>query len=98
MSRNRKAASLPLIVSSPSNIEAGMCVIMGIPPLCENSPKKYVIRTRMRIYVSIYKTFIAVSLGRLSNKQRNGLTAMQCVIISIHHVSYFKTFAEGIIL
>ncbi|KAK9753843.1 Methyltransferase domain [Popillia japonica] len=41
MSRNRKASSLPLIVSSPSNIELGMCIIMGIPPLCENSPKNF---------------------------------------------------------
>ncbi|GJQ85966.1 CDC45L [Trypoxylus dichotomus] len=41
MSRNRKAASLPLIVSSPSNIEMSMCIVMGIPPLCENSPKNF---------------------------------------------------------
>lgn len=41
MSRNRKAATLPLIVSAPRNIENGTCIVLGIPPLCENSPKKY---------------------------------------------------------
>ncbi|KAK9876014.1 hypothetical protein WA026_011131 [Henosepilachna vigintioctopunctata] len=41
MSRNRKANQLPLIVSAPKNIENGTCVILGIPPLCENSPKNF---------------------------------------------------------
>lgn len=42
MSRNRKASSLPLIVSAPANLESGTCILMGIPPLCENSPRKLV--------------------------------------------------------
>lgn len=40
MSRNRKASTLPLIVSAPKNLESGTCIVLGIPPLCENSPKK----------------------------------------------------------
>ncbi|XP_023015206.1 cell division cycle protein 45 [Leptinotarsa decemlineata] len=41
MSRNRKASTLPLIVSAPKNMETGTCIILGIPPLCENSPKNF---------------------------------------------------------
>ncbi|CAG9862231.1 unnamed protein product [Phyllotreta striolata] len=41
MSRNRKAATLPLIVSAPKNLDTGTCVLIGIPPLCENSPKNF---------------------------------------------------------
>ncbi|KAJ8956232.1 hypothetical protein NQ318_014963 [Aromia moschata] len=41
MSRNRKASSLPLILSAPKNVEAGSCILLGIPPLCENSPKNF---------------------------------------------------------
>lgn len=40
MSRNRKASTLPLIVSAPKNVETGTCIVLGIPPLCENSPKR----------------------------------------------------------
>ncbi|CAH0549110.1 unnamed protein product [Brassicogethes aeneus] len=41
MSRNKRAATLPLIVSAPKQLEMGTCVILGIPPLCENSPKSF---------------------------------------------------------
>uniref|UniRef100_A0A6P7FIP6 Cell division control protein 45 homolog isoform X2 n=1 Tax=Diabrotica virgifera virgifera TaxID=50390 RepID=A0A6P7FIP6_DIAVI len=41
MSRNRKASTLPLIVSAPKNLESGTCILLGIPPLCENSPKNF---------------------------------------------------------
>lgn len=41
MSRNRKATTLPLIVSAPKNLETGTCILLGIPPLCENSPKNF---------------------------------------------------------
>ncbi|CAH1118663.1 unnamed protein product [Phaedon cochleariae] len=41
MSRNRKASTLPLIVSAPKNIETGTCILLGIPPLGENSPKNF---------------------------------------------------------
>jgi hypothetical protein len=42
MSRNRKAPDLPLIISAPKSLELGTCIILGIPPLRQNSPKKYV--------------------------------------------------------
>lgn len=42
MSRNKKAPTMPLIISAPKDNESGMCIVMGIPPICENSPKKYV--------------------------------------------------------
>ncbi|XP_044764128.1 cell division control protein 45 homolog [Coccinella septempunctata] len=41
MSRNRKATQLPLIVSAPKSVDNGTCIILGIPPLCENSPKNF---------------------------------------------------------
>nr|CAI5862771.1 unnamed protein product [Callosobruchus analis] len=41
VSRNRKAPSLPLVVSAPKSLDAGTCIILGIPPLCENSPKNF---------------------------------------------------------
>ncbi|XP_050315859.1 cell division control protein 45 homolog [Anthonomus grandis grandis] len=41
MSRNRKAATLPLIVSAPKDIDAGTCILLGIPPVCENSPRNF---------------------------------------------------------
>ncbi|XP_044260178.1 cell division control protein 45 homolog [Tribolium madens] len=39
MSRNRKAPDLPLIISAPKNLDLGTCIILGIPPLRQNSPK-----------------------------------------------------------
>ncbi|KAF5301095.1 hypothetical protein FQA39_LY10914 [Lamprigera yunnana] len=41
MTRNRNASSLPLIISAPKDVDKGMCIILGIPPLCENSPKNF---------------------------------------------------------
>lgn len=40
VSRNRKASSLPLIVSAPVNIEKGTCVLLGIPPLNADKPNQ----------------------------------------------------------
>ncbi|XP_066257697.1 cell division control protein 45 homolog [Euwallacea similis] len=41
MSKNRKAPTLPLIVSAPKDVERGTCLLLGIPPVCENSPKNF---------------------------------------------------------
>lgn len=40
-SRNKKAANLPLIVSAPFSEDLDTCIILGIPPYCENSPKNF---------------------------------------------------------
>ncbi|KAJ4426617.1 hypothetical protein ANN_26415 [Periplaneta americana] len=40
-SRNRKAPSLPLIASAPHDLDKGTCLIVGIPPTCEDSPKNF---------------------------------------------------------
>lgn len=40
MSRQRKAASLPLIVSAPADLEKGTCILMGIPPLNAEKPSQ----------------------------------------------------------
>lgn len=40
VSRNRKASSLPLIVSAPLNLEKGTCVLLGIPPLNAEKPNQ----------------------------------------------------------
>lgn len=39
-SKNKKASAMPLLVSAPCDLISGDCMIVGIPPLCENSPKK----------------------------------------------------------
>lgn len=41
MSRNRKASTLPLIVSVTKDSDRDVCLVLGIPPLCENSPKSF---------------------------------------------------------
>ncbi|XP_018560967.1 cell division control protein 45 homolog [Anoplophora glabripennis] len=41
MSRKSKASTLPLVLSAPKNIDGGTCILLGIPPLCENSPKNF---------------------------------------------------------
>ncbi|XP_030747406.1 cell division control protein 45 homolog [Sitophilus oryzae] len=41
MSRNKKASTLPLIISVPKNIENGTCILIGIPPVCETSPRNF---------------------------------------------------------
>ncbi|XP_063927342.1 cell division control protein 45 homolog [Zophobas morio] len=39
MSKNKKAPDLPLIISAPKNLELGTCIVLGIPPLRQLSPK-----------------------------------------------------------
>ncbi|CAG9770153.1 unnamed protein product [Ceutorhynchus assimilis] len=41
VSRNKRAKALPLIVSAPKNIENSTCILLGIPPMCENSPRNF---------------------------------------------------------
>lgn len=38
IAKKRKAASVPLIVSAPANLERGTCVLLGIPPLNAEKP------------------------------------------------------------
>ncbi|XP_055843813.1 cell division control protein 45 homolog [Episyrphus balteatus] len=40
-SRSRRAPELPLIVSCPVDAERGLCLLVGIPPVRENSPKSF---------------------------------------------------------
>lgn len=40
-SRNRRAPSLPLIASAPHDLDRGTCLVVGIPPICEDSPKNF---------------------------------------------------------
>lgn len=86
MSRNRRASSLPLIVSTPTSLEGGMCVILGIPPLCENSPKRLVVFCLF--VVSKCDCFALVSLVKLLNKLPSVLIVIQRVIFLIRRVSY----------
>lgn len=41
MSRSRRAPELPMVACCPIDIERGLSLIIGIPPLCENSPKNF---------------------------------------------------------
>lgn len=89
MSRNRKAPTLPLIVSAPKNPENGTCIILGIPPLCEDSPKRY--RATLTVNLDLLIVFLfAVSSERPSNKRRREFDAMRRVITSIHHVNIYR--------
>ena len=38
-SKNRRAPEWPLIVSSVCNTENGTCLVVGIPPVCEDQPR-----------------------------------------------------------
>ncbi|PSN57117.1 Cell division control protein 45 [Blattella germanica] len=40
-SRNRKAYSLPFIASAPHDLEKGTCLVVGVPPTSEDSPRSY---------------------------------------------------------
>ncbi|XP_034235913.1 cell division control protein 45 homolog [Thrips palmi] len=41
MLKTKKATNLPLIVSAPLNVEEGTCLVVGIPPVAEDSPKNF---------------------------------------------------------
>ena len=41
MVRPKKATNLPLIVSAPLDVEEGTCLVVGIPPVAEDSPKNF---------------------------------------------------------
>lgn len=38
-SKNRRAVEWPLVASSASNAEDGTCLMVGIPPVCEDQPR-----------------------------------------------------------
>ncbi|XP_034945738.1 cell division control protein 45 homolog [Chelonus insularis] len=38
-SRNRNARGWPLLASATFNAEEGMCILVGVPPVCEDQPK-----------------------------------------------------------
>ncbi|XP_076160041.1 cell division cycle protein 45 isoform X2 [Ptiloglossa arizonensis] len=38
-SKNRRAPEWPLVASSISNPESGTCLVVGIPPVCEDQPR-----------------------------------------------------------
>jgi cell division control protein 45 len=40
-SRNKRAAAWPLVASAIYNEQEGTCLIVGIPPVCEEQPKRY---------------------------------------------------------
>lgn len=39
-SKNRRAPEWPLVASSISNPESGTCLVVGIPPVCEDQPRR----------------------------------------------------------
>ncbi|XP_011211828.1 cell division control protein 45 homolog [Bactrocera dorsalis] len=41
VSRSRQAPELPLIASCPVDLERGLCLLVGIPPVREDSPKNF---------------------------------------------------------
>ena len=53
--RGLKARELPLIISAPSSTKASHCLLLGLPPLALDSPKKYL--TYSFISPGYYSTF-----------------------------------------
>lgn len=41
ISKNRRAPELPLIASCPIDVERGLCLMVGVAPVCEDSPKNF---------------------------------------------------------
>lgn len=41
VSRNRRAPELPLVASCPIDVERGLCLMIGVAPVCEDSPKNF---------------------------------------------------------
>ncbi|XP_026467961.1 cell division control protein 45 homolog isoform X2 [Ctenocephalides felis] len=41
VSRSRRANALPLIACAPLQLLYGMCLMVGLPPVCEDSPKNF---------------------------------------------------------
>lgn len=41
ISRNKRAPELPLIASCPIDVERGLCLLIGIPPVSEDSSKNF---------------------------------------------------------
>lgn len=41
VARNKRAPELPLIVACPIDLELGLYLLTGIPPVCEDSPKNF---------------------------------------------------------
>lgn len=39
-SRNRRAPTWPLVASAVFSSEAGTCLIVGVPPICEDPPRR----------------------------------------------------------
>jgi cell division control protein 45 len=84
MSRNRKAPDLPLIISAPKSLELGTCIILGIPPLRQNSPKNNLGRAfeeaAENINYEVLSDFIDTSYFEIYTKDRtrffDALTAL----------------------
>lgn len=41
VSRNRRSPELPLVACCPIDLDRGMCLLIGVPPVCEDSPKNF---------------------------------------------------------
>lgn len=41
VSRNRRSPQLPLVACCPIDLDRGMCLMIGVPPVCEDSPKNF---------------------------------------------------------
>lgn len=41
VSRNRRAPELPLVACCPVDAERGLCLMIGVAPVCEDSPKNF---------------------------------------------------------
>lgn len=41
VSRNRRSPELPLVACCPIDLDRGMCLMIGVPPVCEDSPKNF---------------------------------------------------------
>lgn len=66
VSRNKKAPGLPLVASAPLDVSEGTCLVAGIPPISEDSPKNFfgkafeqaAIKIRARMTMDCFDTSI----------------------------------------
>lgn len=82
VSRSKRAAEQPLIVCSPIDLELGIYLMIGIPPVCEDSPKNFFGKafeqTAMKTDATISLDFFDTSIAQIKQsdltKFLDGLT------------------------
>lgn len=84
VSRNKRAAELPLIACCPIDLELGLYLVIGVPPVCEDSPKNFfgkafeqaAVKTNAVISLDFFETSIIQIKQADLTKFLDGLTVL----------------------